>query len=161
VAEQPTDTPSRTRWIVIIILWFVAACFASCILAVLFVNSLGSILLPGGGCREQIVSEIPSPDGKLKAVLYVRDCGATTRASTQITVLKITASGTGPASKRVLAGYEYPWDAPTHKIGAKWTSDRALNVYYAQDVELTHLNNQVGNVHVRFELRPSTPKPKE
>lgn len=157
MAELPARAPKGARRFVFIVLWFVAACVASWLLTLLVLHSGGSILLLGGGCKEQIISEIPSPDKKLKAVLYVRDCGATTRASTRVSVLRMTASGSGPASREVLAGYEYPWDAKTHKIGTEWTSDNSLNVWYAEDVELTHLNNQVGSVHVHFELRPTTP----
>jgi len=138
--------------------WVLAACLAVAILAVLLVYRSGSILFLDTGCREQIISEAPSPDKKLKAVLYVRDCGATTRASTRVSVLRSSASGSGPASREVLAGYEYPWDTITHKIGTQWTGNNSLNVWYTEDVELTHLNNQVGRVRVHFELRPSMAK---
>ena len=154
VAEQQTRAPNRARRFATIILWIVAACFALSILAVFFAHNYGFILFLGPGCKEQIVSEVPSPHKKLKAVLCVRDCGATTRASTRVSVVRSAASGPGGASAEVLAGYEYPWDAKTHKIGVEWIGNDGLNVYYTKDVELTHLNNQVGNVHVHFELRP-------
>jgi hypothetical protein len=39
-------------------------------------------------CYNQVLQEIPSPDNKLKAVVFQRDCGATTGFSTQVTILK-------------------------------------------------------------------------
>ncbi len=39
-------------------------------------------------CANEVLQEIPSPDNKLKAVIFKRDCGATTGFSTQITIIK-------------------------------------------------------------------------
>src|SRR5262245_14369431 len=39
-------------------------------------------------CDNQVVAEWPSPDGNYKAVAFVRDCGATTRWSTHVSVLR-------------------------------------------------------------------------
>ncbi len=41
-----------------------------------------------GMCANEVLQEIPSPDNKLKAVVFQRDCGATTGFSTQMTILK-------------------------------------------------------------------------
>lgn len=107
-----------------------------------------------------MVSEIASPDGKMKAIIFVRDCGATTRASTHVSVVRRSASGAGPASAEVLAAYEFPWNGKTHKIGAEWSDNTYLDVWYGDDVELTHLNDQVGSVHVHFALRKA-PEPNQ
>ena len=39
-------------------------------------------------CENELVGEHPSPDGQYKAVLFVRDCGATTGFSTQVSLLR-------------------------------------------------------------------------
>ncbi len=39
-------------------------------------------------CANQILQEIPSPDKKFKAVVFQRDCGATTGFSTQVSIIK-------------------------------------------------------------------------
>lgn len=41
-------------------------------------------------CGNKIIQEIPSPNRKLKAVIFTRDCGATTGFSTQISLLSKT-----------------------------------------------------------------------
>jgi hypothetical protein len=41
-------------------------------------------------CKNEIITELPSADGKLKAVVFQRDCGATTDYSTQVSILKIS-----------------------------------------------------------------------
>jgi hypothetical protein len=43
-----------------------------------------------GMCRNQIVSEIPSPDKVFKVVVFERNCGATTDFSTQISLLPLS-----------------------------------------------------------------------
>jgi hypothetical protein len=40
-----------------------------------------------GDCSNQIIKQIPSPNGKMKAVVFQRDCGATTGFNTQVSVL--------------------------------------------------------------------------
>ena len=39
------------------------------------------------GCGNDLVREVRSPSGKMKAVVFERDCGATTGFSTQVSLL--------------------------------------------------------------------------
>ena len=39
-------------------------------------------------CSNQVLQEVPSPDKQLEAVVFQRDCGATTGFSTQVSVIK-------------------------------------------------------------------------
>lgn len=43
-------------------------------------------------CGNNEISRIPAPDGKIEAVIFERDCGATTDLSTQISILPKGAS---------------------------------------------------------------------
>jgi hypothetical protein len=47
---------------------------------------LGDVL-SNGLCGNKVVNEYASPDGQLKAVVFTRDCGATTAYSTQVSVM--------------------------------------------------------------------------
>jgi hypothetical protein len=63
---------------------------------------IGLFLIPSCGCDKllcanHVVKEIGSPNGPFKAVVFERDCGATTDFSTQVSVL---ASGEKPANER-------------------------------------------------------------
>src|ERR1041385_6220803 len=40
-----------------------------------------------GSCANQALRSVPSPDGALRAVVFERECGATTDFSTRVTVL--------------------------------------------------------------------------
>ena len=46
-----------------------------------------SLVLFRGSCSNQQYQLIPSPDGSLNAVIFERNCGATTGFSTQISIL--------------------------------------------------------------------------
>ena len=49
---------------------------------------VASYSFTSGICGNRIAREVSSPDGKWKAVLYERDCGATTDFSTQVSILR-------------------------------------------------------------------------
>jgi len=40
-------------------------------------------------CGSRIVREVPSPNGSKRAVLFERDCGATTSFSTQVSIISV------------------------------------------------------------------------
>lgn len=54
------------------------------LLIVLWAN-LNSMIVEN--CTNRIISEIPSPDGKIKAVIFQRKCGIDTIPSTQVSLL--------------------------------------------------------------------------
>jgi hypothetical protein len=39
------------------------------------------------GCGNAVLQDLPSPEGRRHAVVFTRDCGATTAFSTQVSVL--------------------------------------------------------------------------
>jgi hypothetical protein len=72
-------------------------------------------------CANAQVSETISPDGKLKAVTFRRDCGATTKETVQVSVL--------PAKKRLPneAGNVFVASGEP-LIVVRWISDRHLSI---------------------------------
>jgi hypothetical protein len=42
----------------------------------------------GGMCKNTLIAEARSPDGRLKAATFVRDCGATTWFDTRVLILQ-------------------------------------------------------------------------
>jgi hypothetical protein len=76
-------------------------------------------------CTNEIKSEVESPDHQLKAVIFSRDCGATTDVSMQVSV--ISKNDTLPNE----AGNVFIEDsghgaARTMLVSAKWTGPREL-----------------------------------
>jgi hypothetical protein len=54
---------------------------------VYILSFVGMFMYFGDGCANEPIAEFASPDGKTKAIVFQRDCGATTGFSTQISLL--------------------------------------------------------------------------
>jgi hypothetical protein len=76
-------------------------------------------------CGNQEITRIPSPDGKIEAVLFERDCGATTNFSAQISVVPKGAPAEGIGNVFVGGTYHGPtWLGPPANV--KWVTSRLL-----------------------------------
>lgn len=84
----------------------------------LFTSATGSL------CENEIFKEVNSPDLEFKAVIFQRDCGATTGFSTQVSVMPI--SETLPnESGNVLIIEGHPNDT---QLEINWVSNSELNI---------------------------------
>jgi hypothetical protein len=81
--------------------------------------------LADGLCGNEILAEVPSPDGRFRLVSFQRDCGATTDFSTQISLLEtgeelpnssgnvfISDGGAAPSSSGGGPEVRMRWDGP-------------------------------------------------
>jgi hypothetical protein len=88
-------------------------------LGVIALISLSSGLL--GPCRNDLMSENPSPDGILKAVVFRRGCGATVADKTEVFILPANASlPNDPGNAFALRG--------VGAVKVVWTSSRTLRI---------------------------------
>ncbi len=79
--------------------------------------------------RQQISQVIYSPEYKFKAVIYERDCGATTNFSTQVSILR--ASQTLPRGNgNILDMDGMPEDSISD---IAWSGDRSLSINTASE----------------------------
>jgi hypothetical protein len=95
-------------------------------IATLVVVSAGTATCAGwlwysGGCRNTIQQRIPSPDGQKAAVVFERDCGATTDYGTHVAVLARDA----PPPRR--SGNAYVYGHRT-KLTLRWDSPSRLQI---------------------------------
>ena len=113
-------------------------------------------------CGNEIVARIASPDGAYEAVLFDRNCGATTGFSTQISVLP---AGTRPEDGsnvfRADANHDPnmrlgDWHGPWAEIS--WLSPRHLLIRYVAGARLFARETEVGGIVVSYEPVP-TPSP--
>ena len=107
-----------------------------------------------GPCDDEIVARIASPDGRKDALVFVRNCGATTDLSTQVSIVAANGSPTEgvvvfvaesdePGARR--ASWGGPW------AEARWLSERELLVRYDRLATLFRNEAQEQEVGVRFE----------
>ncbi len=110
-------------------------------------------------CGNQIVTRLPGPDGTRDAVMFQRDCGATSGFTTQISIVESGEgiSGIGNAYTadddhgRAAAGaWHGPWAA------MEWRGPRRLHISYAAGSRIFEQNEQVSGVVISY-ARTDTP----
>lgn len=109
-------------------------------------------------CRNDSVAEVRSPDGRRAAVLFQRDCGATTGFSTQISIV---AAGQVPrAAGNVFvsdgdhgAAAAAPWGGPWAE--ASWLEDGRLLVRYDARARTFTRESKVDGVDIVYEPCPA------
>jgi len=83
-------------------------------------------------CGNSVLAESVSPNGKLKAVVFTRDCGATTDFSTQVSLVKAGDTLKNDGGNLFIADRDHR-KAPTGQSGGpavavRWISDGQLRV---------------------------------
>ena len=81
----------------------------------------------GDMCGHTTLNTATSPNGKLKAVSYLYDCGATTGFSTQVSILKSDQSVQTSGNIFIAKG--------KHHYGLRWKSDNQLLIGGTSDLE--------------------------
>jgi hypothetical protein len=78
--------------------WKTVAIVIGITLSICLLSVSGGLLLLNfifsGACGNQLYQEVLSPDNKYKAVVFQRDCGATTGFSTRVSILRADAKFT-------------------------------------------------------------------
>lgn len=118
---------------------------------------LASVPLIGGcsdTCANDIVSRVPSPNGKLDAVLFQRDCGATTGFSTQVSVVEAETSAN--VSGNAFVANDDGGRARTGNWGGpwaetKWLAADHLFIRYASGAKVYQEREKIGEVKLSYE----------
>ncbi len=102
------------------------------------------ILVGCGLCGNEMGYEEVSPNGKLKAVVFERDCGATTRATTQISVLRKSEPLPNEAGNIFVVK-----DNPL--IRMEWRPDAELLVTYPPGTNVSLKQRQRDGVSIHYD----------
>lgn len=107
-------------------------------------------------CQNNVVREVVSPDGQLKAVLFQRACGSTTGAASQVSILPASGVETGKGNAFIAdtAGDLAPaaaWGGPD--IALEWTSTHELTLAYAPRVRVIVSEPSVRGVTISHKIR--------
>jgi hypothetical protein len=108
-----------------------------------------------GDCANEILNEVRSPTGKMKAVVFQRDCGATTGFSTQVSVLQSDQQLPNEGGNVFVADTDHGI-APSGAGGGpvvevSWTNETELLVRHDKRARVFHNEPSLGNVRVRYE----------
>lgn len=126
-------------------------------LTIAFASAAGGagllLLFPPAPCGNDVLAEVPSPDGVHRAVVFQRDCGATTGFSTQVSVLETTERLKGSGNVfiadtdhgRAPAG---PGGGPA--IEVRWLAPDTLRVHYDARARVFARKQMAGGVVVAY-----------
>jgi hypothetical protein len=112
----------------------------------LAVFGLGVIACDAGLCANTVKRRVTAPDGRRDAILFIRDCGATTDLSPQVSIL-----GAGKALRNVAGNV---FIAPhSVEVQLEWVSPDTLMVRYANTSPNLRATNVQG-VTIRYGSLP-------
>ena len=105
-------------------------------------------------CANEIKQTVVSPDGKLKAVVFDRGCGATTGSSTQISVLGAGAFLPNDGGNLFIADAARNKSVPVNawggpRVRVQWSGPRTVRVAYPKPARV-FLQNAKTDVSTGF-----------
>ena len=119
------------------------------------VLTVGLLTLHGcsDGCTNSTISRADAPDGLHSAVMFQRDCGATTGFSTQISVLERSgelsgAGNTFRADDDHGAAKAGEWGGPWAEM--RWLAPDQLLIRYAAKSRLFKQDDEVSGVKISY-----------
>jgi hypothetical protein len=120
--------------------------FASCAI-------LLTCLSPGCtmfSCENEVIERVVSPDGSLEAIIFDRECGATTSSTTQVSVHIAGATLPDEGGNVFVAATDQshgplgPWGGP--KVSVRWIDTDTLQISYDPR---THVSSRNESLHVK------------
>lgn len=93
----------------------------------------------GGMCGNEIFQEAYSPDGEYKAVVFQRDCGATTGFSTQISILKASADLPDKGGNVFIIDGHPDWTGVT----VDWETNRLISISYSDGYSVSEMEDTI------------------
>jgi hypothetical protein len=112
-------------------------------------------------CGNTILEEVPSPTGKYRAIIFQRDCGATTGYSTQVSILnssdtfysKPNRFKSSSQSNCFVCDHTFSGpDSTSPLVKAHWISPTKVEIQYDKLARTFMKNTQSGEVTVVYKL---------
>ena len=101
-------------------------------------------------CGNEVVRRVDAPDGKHSAVLFERDCGATTGFSTQISILDAGEKPSGGGNAFIAdGGRRATWGGPWADM--EWLAADRLRIRHDPQVRLFKSEANVSGVAISYE----------
>ena len=104
-----------------------------------------AIPLPGclSTCENEVASEIASPSGKLKAVVFERGCGATTGFNTQLSIIYAGGEVPDAAGNAIALDGRIP-------LQIKWLSDDEILISGSKRTRIFKQEKLVNGVRLQY-----------
>jgi len=101
-------------------------------------------------CGNRILSEMPAPGGTKRAVVFERDCGATTDFSTQVSILSASEAAPREAGNVFIAEGDHG-AVSNLSVGVRWDSPDHLVVVFPARARIVQQQIQVKGVNIAYE----------
>lgn len=137
---------------VVIVVGTVAVCY--------FAAVAGTAFLFASGCSNEVLAQVVSPDAKMKAVIFQRDCGATTGFSTQVSIVQNPSELSNEGGNAFVADTNHgaapdgPGGGP--EVRVRWQSSTELVISHHPAARVFSSQGTVGSTKVHYEA--SVPK---
>lgn len=140
------------------------------LLIVALLAALGGIVMAvasllDGLCANTLVERILAPDGRREAVLFARNCGATTGYSTHVSVFAAGDSLPNEAGNVFAAdladgGTPAPWGGPMVEL--RWTEANALVVRHDPLARIPTAEEETDGIQITYQQaeQGSAPSPR-
>ena len=109
----------------------------------------------GGMCGNDVVARVPSPDGRLEAVVFQRDCGATTDFSTQVSVVRAGGSLPDAGGNLLVATGGPPGPGGGPVVRAEWAGATRLRLRYYPGTHVVRAAREALGVRAEYEPLPT------
>jgi hypothetical protein len=106
-----------------------------------------------GMCRNTPLQTIKSPDSRLKAVFFERDCGATTSFSSQLSIIASNDSLPNEGGNVFIADFPAGQSAISQEgpaIAISWINPMTIAVTYESSARIFKMNEKVGGIRVTY-----------
>ena len=118
----------------------------------------GGYFLLSAGCGNEVLAQAASPTGSHKAIVFQRDCGATTGFSTQVSVLA-QQSDLGNHAGNVFVADSNHGSAPAGPSGGpvvtvQWRAPNLLVIFHHATARVFKAESRVNLIEVRYESLP-------
>jgi hypothetical protein len=133
--------------VVLLALWLVGS--GAIVLAVLLLPLSYGL---GDMCGNKIQAQSPSPDGRLKLVVFSRDCGATTGFSIQASLLR--AKEDLPAEAGNLFVADDSGTDPSQQLRARWDGPESLSLSYPTGLPVIQAKKRLRGIDIRYATFP-------
>jgi hypothetical protein len=124
-------------------------------MAVIIFMLIGALTIgtTGCGCENTVYDALVSPDGQRKAVLFSRNCGATTGPNLQVSVVSRERSARGGGNTATMdVGHDSTlWHANLPSlVKVTWVSPSRLMIAYDRRLRVFSKQASVANVDVEY-----------
>ena len=100
-------------------------------------------------CVNEIQEEVVSPDGKMKAVVYIKvckECGANEPSlPAHVSIVSINDKTSALSTNTIAVSKLAPWIVT-------WEDNKHLRLVYDVDAKVTYLKTEISNIKINFKV---------